>query len=350
MTDGRAGYRALEQGAGDDPGLVVTLGECLVSFVARGPGPMSEAPDFARTIAGAEANVAVGLARLGVPAAFIGRVGADGLGTAILRRLRGEGVDVRHLVVDESASTGVMIRELRGVGASEVIYWRSGSAGSRMSAEGVEAAGELIDDASWLHITGVTPALSDDAADAVDAAVERARAAGATVSLDINLRLRLWSEARARTALAPLAGRCDVVLGGLDELAVVAGLAETVQAGDDVEPEAAADAVLAMGPRAVVVKLGDRGALEYHLEDGRTVSVAAPAFPVARVVDPVGAGDAFTAGYIATVLRGGSVAQALAAGNACGASVVATLGDQPGFPTRAELERLLEDAGPDTLR
>lgn len=92
---------------------MVTLGECTVSFVARERGPLTETADFRSTVAGAEANVAVGLARLGVPVAYIGRVGADGLGTTILRRLRGEGVDVRHLRIDEAATTGVMIRELR---------------------------------------------------------------------------------------------------------------------------------------------------------------------------------------------------------------------------------------------
>jgi 2-dehydro-3-deoxygluconokinase len=312
---------------------------------------MSETTDFLCTVAGAEANVAVGLARLDVPVSFIGRVGADGLGTTIQRRLRGEGVDVAHLRVDASATTGVMIRELRDLGPSEVIYWRAGSAGSRLSAADVEDAAELIDAAGWLHVTGITPALSMDAASAVDAAVTRARAAGARTSLDVNIRLRLWSETQARTALAPLARRCDVVLGGVEELGLLAGLAETLEAAAKLDPEAAADAVLAMGPEVVVVKLGAAGALERRTSSssgsGRTV---VPATMVDRVVDPVGAGDAFTAGYIATVLEGGSPADALAAGNACGAAAVATLGDQSGLPTRAELELLLRPGGPDTLR
>jgi 2-dehydro-3-deoxygluconokinase len=329
-----------------DRPLVVTLGECISSFIARERGPLAETTDFLRTVTGAEANVAVGLARLGVPGAYIGRVGADGLGTAILRRLRGEGVDVEHLRVDEHAATGLMIRELRDIGPSEVIYWRTGSAGSRLSAGDVEAAGELIDGAAWLHVTGITPALSMDAASAVDAAVSRARAAGATISLDINMRRQLWTEAQARSALAPLAGRCDVVLGGVEELAVVAGLADSLGDGAAVDPEVAADAILALGAQAVVVKLGADGALERRVSG----SVSAPALAVDRVVDPVGAGDAFTAGYIATVLAGGSAAEALRVANACGAAVVATLGDQPGLPTRTELERLLQEGGPDTLR
>ena len=111
---------------------MVTLGECLVSFVAAAPGPLAGAEDFHSFPAGAEANVAVGLARLGRQVAFIGRVGDDGLGTRIVRALRGEGVDVVGLTVDPAGPTGIMIRERRVLGAAEVFYARAGSAGSRL--------------------------------------------------------------------------------------------------------------------------------------------------------------------------------------------------------------------------
>jgi 2-dehydro-3-deoxygluconokinase len=337
-------------GGGPPLGMVVTLGECMASFVARQRGPLTEATDFLRTIAGAEANLAVGLARLGIGVSYIGRVGDDALGRTIQRRLRGEGVDVRHLGVDVQATTGIMIREVRDLGPAEVIYWRAGSAGSRLRGDDVEAAAGTIAAARWLHVTGITPALSPGAAAAVDMAVERARAAGATVSLDINLRRRLWSESAARAALEPLAARCDVVLGGLDEMAVIGGLAETLEAAAAVEPEAAAEAILALGPEVAVVKLGADGALEQRRGEAGVQTSSAAAFRVPHVVDPVGAGDAFAAGYIATSLEGGTSAAALAAGNACGAAVVATLGDQSGLPTRVELDRLLSDAPGDTIR
>ena len=101
-----------------DPAEVVTLGECLASFVATTPGSLADAHTFERHIAGAEANVSVGLARLGHSVAYIGRVGDDGFGTAIRRHLRGEGVDVRHLLSDPEATTGLMFRERRGLGRS----------------------------------------------------------------------------------------------------------------------------------------------------------------------------------------------------------------------------------------
>ena len=156
---------------------VVTLGECLIAFVATTPGPLAEATTFERFVVGAEANVAVGLARLGHSVAFIGRVGADGFGEAIARRLRGEGVDISDLAIDPDAPTGLMFRERRVLGPAQVVYARSGSAGSRLTAAEVERALARHTDSRWLHLTGITPALSDDALEATDAR-DRVRARG----------------------------------------------------------------------------------------------------------------------------------------------------------------------------
>jgi 2-dehydro-3-deoxygluconokinase len=246
---------------GAAPQLVVTLGEAMASFVPRDRGPLAETSDFRVGVGGAEANVAVGLARLGVPSAYIGRVGADGLGTVIVRRLRGEGVDVSHLQVDPEATTGVMVRELRDLGPSDVLYWRRGSAGSRLSVADVAAAEPLLSRATWLHVTGITPALSAQAAAAVDEAITCADTAGATISLDINIRRKLWTEAEARAALVPLVSRSHVVLGGIEELALVAGLADSLEAGATADPEAVADRLLEAGPRVAVVRRGAAGSL-----------------------------------------------------------------------------------------
>jgi 2-dehydro-3-deoxygluconokinase len=329
---------------------VITLGECMASFVALERGPLAEAVSWRRTVAGAEANVAVGLARLGHSVAFVGRVGADGLGTAIVRQLRGEGVEVSHLRTDPDATTGVMLRSLRDLGAAEVVYWRSGSAGSRVAPDDVDAAGAAFAGARWLHLTGITPALSPSARAAVERALGRAREARARVSLDLNLRRRLWSEAEATRVLAVLAGRVDVVLGGLEEAAVVAGLAATLEAGSQADEEAVALAVLALGPSSAVIRLGARGALEAHRDAGELVVRRRPALDVPLVADPVGAGDAFTAGYLAALLDGRPVEEALAAANACAASTIVSVGDQAGLPDGEELARLLRAGGPDVLR
>ncbi len=322
---------------------VVTLGECLASLVATMPGPLAEATSFERHVAGAEANVAVGLARLGHAVAYVGRVGADGFGTAIIRRLRGEGVHVTHLAIDPDTRTGVLFRERRTVGAAEVVYHRAGSAGSRLAPDDIDRAVDdgILDSARWLHLTGITPALSDTARAATLRARDVARDAGLTVSLDINLRRRLWSDEVAGQTLRDLAAGVDVVLGSADELAVIADL------DPDADPAELAATVATLGPATVVAKLGAAGAI--GIESGAT-PVLVPAIAVPVVVDPVGAGDAFCAGFIAGRLDGVDLETALRMGNACGALAVAAVGDQAGLPDRAELGRLLAGGGVDTLR
>ena len=328
---------------------VVTLGECLIAFVATSPGPLAEAAIFERFVAGAEANVAVGLTRLGHSVAFIGRVGADGFGDAIRRRLRGEGVDTTHLAADHDGPTGLMFRERRVLGPAQVVYARRGSAGSRLSAADVDRASQtgVFDGARWLHLTGITPALSADAHAATGRAVELARAAGLTISLDLNLRRRLWSDETAALVLRALAPGVDVVFGSPDELAVLVG----GTAADD--PADLARAATALGPALAVAKLGAGGALAVERDTPRR-AIARPAVALPVVVDPVGAGDAFCAGFIAARLDGGDLTVALAVANACGAAAAATIGDQTGLPDRAELAAILfggsEAGASDTAR
>jgi 2-dehydro-3-deoxygluconokinase len=322
---------------------VVTLGECLVALVASEPGPLAEASRFRRYVAGAEANVAVALARLGHRAAFIGRVGADGFGTAIMRRLRAEDVDITGVTVDEVAPTGLMIRERRRIGAAEVAYYRAGSAGSRLSVADIDACADagLLAGAGWLHLTGITPALSASARAATWRAVELASGAGMTISLDLNLRRKVWSDEEAAPVLRDLAARADVVLGDADEVGAVLGR------GPSEDPSSLASALLELGPATAVIKLGAGGAMA-STRDGR--EAARPALPVGEPVDPVGAGDAFTAGWITAQRSGGGLTECLEVANACGAAAVATEGDMSGAPTRIELERLRAVGGRDTIR
>ena len=307
-------------------------------LIATSPGPLAGATAFERHVAGAEANVAVGLARLGHSVAYVGRVGADGFGTTIVRTLRGEGVDVGHLRVDDGATTGLMVRERRILGAAQVVYARIGSAGSRLSIEDVDrvATDGRFAAARWLHVSGTTPALSTSAHEAARHAVNLGRTAGLTVSFDVNLRRRLWSDAAAAPIVRTFAEQADVVFGSPDELAVVSTGSATA------DPEALARAVLDLGPAVAVVKLGsDALALERH----RT-PVTGPAIQVPAVLDPVGAGDGFCAGFIAGRLDGADIATALRQANACGAAAVAAMGDLTGLPNAAELAGLLAAEGP----
>jgi 2-dehydro-3-deoxygluconokinase len=181
----------------DEAPEVIAVGEPLIALLAEGPAPLADVETFSRHVAGAEANTAVGLARLGHTALYVGRVGDDGFGRTIVRRLRGEGVDVSGIVVDAERRTGLMVRERRALGPSEVLYYRAGSAGSALGRADIDALSAAFVGARWLHITGITPALSDSAHEAVLRAVDLARASDVRVSFDINLRRRLWSDEAA---------------------------------------------------------------------------------------------------------------------------------------------------------
>lgn len=310
---------------------VVTLGEALVALVADEGRPLANPGTFTPFVAGAEANVAMGLARLGRSVAFVGRVGADGLGSMVRNGLRGEGVDVRWLRDDADAPTGALARDRRTLPPCEVVYLRRGSAASRLDAADVEAAGETLAGARWLHLTGITPALSPSCRAAVDTALQLARAGGVRVSLDVNLRRRLWSEREAAPVLTDLAGHCDVVIAGEDEAVLLCGSADPAVLAERFGVEA-------------VVKRGARGAA--CCRGGATSEDAGLAV---APVDVVGAGDAFTAGYLDALLDGAGAAEALRRANACGAIAVAAVGDATGLPTRSELERVLA-GGADVVR
>jgi 2-dehydro-3-deoxygluconokinase len=335
MTDGADDTRR------PGPFDVVTLGEAFIGLIAEPGRALADSATFRRHVIGAEANVAVGLARLGRRVAFIGRVGSDGFGTAVRRRLRGEGVDVAWLV-DDPAPTGLMLREQRALGPSAALYHRRGSAGSQLRSEDVAAAADAIRSARWLHVTGITPALGEGPAAAHARAIDLATKARVPVSFDINLRRLLWSESEAAVALRPLVARATVILGSPDELAVVAGTT------DDEDGTGAAEAFLeTTSATTVIVKRGAAGAT-LHVRDRPAVSV--PAIAVARVVDPIGAGDACCAGYLAARLEGLGDEAALRWAVACGAAAVAVDGDMDGLPDRPELDRLLAAGGRDILR
>jgi 2-dehydro-3-deoxygluconokinase len=326
---------------------VVTFGECLVAFVATTPGPLAEAATFERFVVGAEANVAIGLTRLGHSVAYIGRVGTDGFGEAVARRLRGEGVDISDLAIDPDAPTGIMFRERRAIGPAQVLYARSGSAGSRLTAAEVERAMARHSDGRWLHLTGITPALSEGALEATNRSIESGRAAGMTISLDLNLRRRLWTDEAAAPVLRTLAAGVDVILGSPDELAVLTRLTP------DHDPAELARATVGLGPSVAIVKLGAGGALGIAADTADEV-VVRPAIPLPVVVDPVGAGDAFCAGFIAARLDGADLGTALEMGNACGAAAASAVGDTTGLPSRVELAAILRAAADprsrDTIR
>lgn len=298
----------------------------MAALTTPGVGPLRQARSLDLSIAGAESNVAIGVQRLGHAAAWVGRVGADEFGGLVLERLRAEGVDVSGARRDPGAPTGLLVKEFRTPDVTRVQYYRSGSAGSRLRPEDIPAA--LVADAGLLHITGITPLLSADAADAVAHAVGLATASGTEVSLDVNHRVALGSGDRLRQLLLPLLPQVRYLFAGEEELELLDG-AEKLAADAD-----------------VVIKRGGQGATVLPAGGGEPLSH--PALPV-RAVDAVGAGDAFVAGYLTAVLDGGGPAERLALACRTGAFAVTVPSDWAGLPTREELS-LLDAAAGTTLR
>ena len=303
---------------------VVTLGETMALMSADTFGPLQHTRAMTLGIGGSESNVAIALRRLGTPVTWIGRVGEDSLGDLVLREISAEGVRVVG-IRDSEAPTGLMVKERRTSRDTRVWYYRRGNAGSRLTPGDIDP--ELIRTASLLHLTGITPALSDTAADAVFEAIRVARDAGVTVSFDLNFRGKLWSPAEAGAMYRRILPFVDVVFAGDDEAAIAVGDAAT--------PLLLAHRLIEAGAGEAVVKLGERGAVAVvqSLEYERT---AIPTTPL----DTVGAGDGFVAGYLAEYLLGRDVATRLTTAVTVGAYACLVPGDWEGMPRRSELAAL----------
>lgn len=270
---------------------LLTFGEPLCVF-----HPAS-GETLTRGVAGAELNVAVGLARLGRSVVYVSRVGDDPFGAAIRERLTLAGVDAR-IEVDMQAPTGVYFRELAGAAGRSVFYYRHGSAATRLEPVQLPPLGEF----RLVHTTGITAMLSPGCRATVEAAAH-----APAFSLDVNFRPALGDAEAWRAALRPLLPLADLVFLSEEDAAVIA-------------PAAA----LAAGAAAVVHTRGAAGALYLdragHEIEARAVAVEA--------VDTVGAGDAFAAGFLDAYLAGRSPAACLDAGCRLGAEAVARVGDQ----------------------
>jgi 2-dehydro-3-deoxygluconokinase len=298
------------------PPEVVTLGETMVLLYPPEGETLATASVLHRTIGGAESNAAIALARLGHRVRWISRLGADPFAETIRTTLEGEKVDVQAQV-DADALTAVFFKERAQGTGRRVYYYRAGSAASRMGPDDITP--ELLRGARMLHLTGITPALSELCAAAVDRAIDLARDLGLTVVVDPNVRPQLWpSKAVGGHSMLRLMARADVVLLGHED-------AEYVYPHR--APPTVLRSVAALGAATVVVKRGERGAMA--LQNGEIATI--DAVPV-TVVDTVGAGDGFDAGFIAGMLRGEPLQRCLELGVQVGAAAVTSAGDWEGYP------------------
>jgi aminoimidazole riboside kinase len=308
----------------------VVLGDANIDLVIRLPDRAADNLDMSQSVpqvcgGGSAANVAVALARLGVPVAFIGCIGDDGYGRWVRQDLAREGVDGEGLCYARDAFTAMVMAIVEPGGERLLVVWPpEGGAHTRLCVEDIDPS--RIANAAWLHTTGICLRASP-VREAVLHAMRRARAASVPVSLDLNLRAELWGmSSEFRACLQSAMELADVVLGNADEEIV------PLAGGASVEDSAQ---LLSGGQRIVVARQGADGALAATPEG--IVRVAAFA---TRIVDTVGAGDAFDGGFIAARVAGYDVRHALRWGNAAAALKIRRPGAR-GLPTHNELEEVL---------
>ncbi|MFC7404201.1 sugar kinase [Georgenia alba] len=312
MTDQRAA-----EGDGPRP-EVLCIGETMAMVTTADAAPVATAETFTITAGGAESNLAQYLAEMGLATAWISALGADPLGERIRAALAATGIDTRWVRREPGANTGLYVKDP----GSGVYYYRRGSAASRLGPEDVAAW--PFDGARWVHVSGITPALSETCRELLPAVVDAARGAGAGVSFDVNYRPALWTATEAAATLQPLANTADVVLVGRDEAEALWGTRT-------------AEDVAALFPDAgrVVVKDGDVEAVEIDRTGGGDEVVTRVPARTVDVVEPVGAGDAFGAGYLIALLRGDGATDRLAMGHSLAAWVLGSPHDnRPGHGPR----------------
>lgn len=305
---------------------IAVFGEAMLLLIADRPGPLELAEAFTKRIAGAEINVATGLSRLGFDVHWASRLGADSMGRYLVNQMRGEGVNCDHVAMDAAQRTGFQFKGRVDDGSDPAVeYHRKGSAASLMTPDDIDAS--WLAGARHLHATGVFPAISATALATAKRTLQIARDSGSTLSFDPNLRPTLWpDEATMRREINALAAGADWVLPGLAEGELLTG---------HKTPEAVARFYRDQGASLVVVKLGADGAYYDHATLG---CGHVPGCPVDKVVDTVGAGDAFAVGVISGLLDGLTVPEAVKRACWIGARQVQVLGDSEGLPTRAELQ------------
>ncbi|MCX5106267.1 sugar kinase [Streptomyces sp. NBC_00439] len=316
---------------------VVCLGESMVTFLPSQPGRLADVPSFGRGIGGAESNVACALAAAGHRAAWVSRVGADGFGDHLVEAIAGYGVDTSGVRRDPSRPTGIYFRTAtdRATDVHEVAYYRAGSAASAMSPDNIPYA--TLPATRVLHLSGITAALSADCL-ALLHDLTAPRPGRPLISFDVNHRPGLWRDADASPeVLLDLARRSDLVFVGEDEAEEAWGVTG-----------AAAIRAALPEPATLVVKRGAEGATVFSgtgdtqgtadIPDAADITTV-PALRV-DVVAPVGAGDAFAAGFLSATLRDLPVRDRVRHGHLMAAAVLTVPGDLTAPPARAHADSL----------
>lgn len=308
---------------------VLLVGEPMGLFIANEVGQLEDVGSFTLTTCGAEFNVAVGMTRLGSKVTYMTKLGHDPFGKKIVKMMKNTGISTDQIILSDSRPTGFMLKEKVASGDPGIFYFRKGSAAaslSRLDIEGLDFSKFDI-----VHLTGITPALSESCRDMAETLNEKAKENGCLFSFDPNLRPQLWpSKEKMIETINGMAAKSDVFLPGINEANILIG---------ESEPKKIAQRYIEAGAKTVIVKVGAKGA---YYADRQGESGFVDGFPVTEVVDTVGAGDGFAAGVLTGLREGASLSEAVRQGCAIGAIQVMSKGDNDGLPYRDELDAFME--------
>jgi len=302
---------------------VLALGEAMLEFNQTQTDP----PLYLQGFGGDSSNAAIAAARAGARVGYLSRLGQDHWGQLLMALWAREGVDTRAVLRDPQAPTGVYFvsHDARGHHFS---YARAGSAASRMQEADLHTHwAALIGQSRWLHLSGISLAISPTACDAAFAAMHVARQQGTRVAFDSNLRLSLWPIDRARACISEAVRLCDLFLPSLDDMTALTGLQS---------PDEVLDWSHAHGAQQVVLKLGADGAI---VSDGQQRTRIAP-HPV-QAVDATGAGDCFAGNLLARLSQGDTLDEGMRYANAAAALAVQGFGAVAPLPRPEHVLALL---------
>ncbi|MBO8173330.1 MAG: sugar kinase [Bacillaceae bacterium] len=302
---------------------VVTIGDAMITFNPDTKGPMRFVSSFQRKVGGAELNVAIGCARLGLQTGWISRLGNDEFGRHILHFVRGEGIDTSQVKLVNGYPTSLYFKEIMEDGSGRSFYYRDNSPTLTMNVENFPF--EYLDTTNVLHVSGVFPAIGGENYNIILKAVQYAREQGKIVSFDPNIRLKLWrSRDEMKEKLKRLLSYTDILLMGEEEGKLLFDTGNTDELYEKLKNYSI---------EWITITQGDRGATCYYKGEKY---VGRPVKP-AKVVDTVGAGDGFSAGFIYGVLQDWDIERILSFANTIGSMVVSVSGDNEGLPLLDEV-------------
>lgn len=306
---------------------IITIGETMVAFTPKSPGFLRYIKDFEMRIAGAESNLAIGAAKLGHSAGWISALGKDEFGQYVCNCIRSEGVDTQSVFFDPNYRTGIMFKQMQNASETSVFYYRENSAASHMDAAILDES--YLANSRILHLTGITPVLSTQCRETVEAAMDMAAEHQVDISFDPNIRRKLWGTTDYAPMLKKMMLKSQIVLLGADEAEALIGTRDPKKIGHTMFEQGRA--------KVVAVKDGANGAV-IVTEDAALFIPPCACHPI----DPIGAGDAFNAAFLCGILEGKTWKTCGEMGAVAGALATETYGDTEGYPSKERLNSVMQ--------